>query len=653
MDWNLILRNNYDWEEDTYNRIKEHLIPIKDNRFLQYQQSKGTKIVCLYGKSQVGKTTLILNMIGLKEECKNEVANVLRGGVSKGNSSTSTAIIYSQNRADDEDCANKYGILSGTFENQNNNEIEFLSPEDMIRRLKVIRDGVEQNQLSTTNVLYIYIPQHYFIENINESISIIDLPGIESRNKEEYDHVNCLMTHYLPISSLCLIVCPAENIQSLETLELPHQIDWKNLPHKFSIAITKSYSEGSVKKYFKESREQRSEDFRTFISKLYRKELDNILGTNNEISVYPIDIGESYECLRNEVTLEEDKLEIQQTRDWYLSSLKAFIIEHKSEQLLSAIKELRNIVEKVDTKQIKELLERKEELEKEKEKKAQKLKTVDNDQKEVEENFKELKQTYDTCEKMLKDINQCILDQSQKIVKQIKELLKKYTENDLFYDKEKELLKDISNIIFEKLTVITEIKQKMAQTDECPFKLSCLNSDLQQQVLDCFCDRYEKKLYTPRRRLFGIIGDRYERINIADAERYVGDLESIINDKTKYYTSKVEEKINDIKKEEEKYKFKAKYWEKKSCDYRNKLKGLRQEIDKVNQQLQDAEKQKQDDKATLDSYLKYAKESYENRSRLIVQEINSDSSPERKIMDIISLGVLTKKIDNLISSSNG
>lgn len=97
-----ILQDKDNWKRDTFQILKKNLLSVKNNRFIQYGGTQETHLVCIYGKSQVGKTTLILNMIGLKdEECKQKVSQVLRGGVEKGNSSTSTAIIYTQSETND------------------------------------------------------------------------------------------------------------------------------------------------------------------------------------------------------------------------------------------------------------------------------------------------------------------------------------------------------------------------------------------------------------------------------------------------------------------------------------------------------------------------------------------------------------------------
>ena len=58
---------------------------------------KGQIYVGVYGPTQVGKTTFILNLIGINENRLDELSNALRGKREKGKSSTVTATLYEKN----------------------------------------------------------------------------------------------------------------------------------------------------------------------------------------------------------------------------------------------------------------------------------------------------------------------------------------------------------------------------------------------------------------------------------------------------------------------------------------------------------------------------------------------------------------------------
>ena len=78
------------WQNNTIEEIKKKVIykpkSLKNSRV-------GEKLVAIYGPPQIGKTTLILCLIGIAPEFQKKVYNDIRAGVPRGNSSTSTAII--------------------------------------------------------------------------------------------------------------------------------------------------------------------------------------------------------------------------------------------------------------------------------------------------------------------------------------------------------------------------------------------------------------------------------------------------------------------------------------------------------------------------------------------------------------------------------
>lgn len=92
------------WQNNTIEEIKKKVIykpkSLKNSRV-------GEKLVAIYGPPQIGKTTLILCLIGIAPEFQKKVYNDIRAGVPRGNSSTSTAIIYHQIDAD------LYGVKYG------------------------------------------------------------------------------------------------------------------------------------------------------------------------------------------------------------------------------------------------------------------------------------------------------------------------------------------------------------------------------------------------------------------------------------------------------------------------------------------------------------------------------------------------------------
>ncbi len=340
MEWNQLFHKKEDWQRKTFEMVKNDLISARDNRFIRYDNTEENHLVMIYGKSQVGKTTLILNMIGLNPSCFPEVYETLRAGVPRGNSSTSTAIIYAKSIND------QYGCALASINALSSKDTHYFDKNDMISHLKKIRQQVESNRVDPDNILFIYIPKKYFIQDSTaDSISIMDMPGIESRNHKEDIHVQNLMTKYLPISSVCIIACRSNDIQSLETLVLPNRLDWRRMEHRFILVITHAYNDGTTKQYFKIDSSKRKIKFYDYVIDAYTQEIRKILGTTNQTEVYPVDVGDTLKRLcSEEIKGEDDRKEIMATKDQVLSNLRKSIVSHKGERLKSALMDLDVII---------------------------------------------------------------------------------------------------------------------------------------------------------------------------------------------------------------------------------------------------------------------------------------------------------------------
>lgn len=634
------------WKKDAFNRIKSELLSVKDNRFVQYGQTS-THLVCVYGKSQVGKTTLILNMIGLKDdEYKQSVSDVLRGGVARGNSSTSTAIIYSQSDTE------QYGINIKTIEGTDIRPIKYYSPEEMKGQLQNIREEVESNSYHKNGILHIYIPQDYFSQNVsNDKIVILDLPGIESRNSKEKAHVESLMTRYIPLSSVCVITCRADTIQSLENEELPNNIDWKRIYHKFIVAITRSYSCGTIKSFFSKPREQRSEGFCEFVLKRYKEELVKILGANNNTEFFPLDIGESFDrLLTNEISNEEDREEIRQTRDAILRSLHDSIIKHRGESFFSAISDLKVIVNDIDVNIISQLEEKIQECNERLAQDQEKLKAcedkIDGDKEtnlEIENEKEKLSHLY---ENLGKEINIVISEFSQSLIEKVKnevksqKLFKIKKSGEYFCDSERRVLKTIADYLLDRLNKFVSKAQSMMEDNGLNIDFppsSCITMNIYTE----FCEEYEEKLYPKLNlwsRLFGSgckLTDTYN--SIAKIKTIIQrELRNSIICPCKKRISKEIQGLENSKKNVRKLEVKI-------GSLKKGIEETNESIRKNEEEMKVVEERKKRDQQTLEKYMTYAEECYISQRNEIINKINSNITPTEKMGYVFFLGVLDRE----------
>lgn len=641
------------WQEDAFNRIKSELLSVKDNRFVQYSNTAATHLVCVYGKAQVGKTTLILNMIGLKDDkCKKDVADVLRGGIARGNSSTSTAIIYSQSDSD------LYGIRIETLEGQNlNADVEYCTKDEMLNKLEDIRSKVEDNNFSNKEILHIFIPKNYFSSSESDNknkISILDLPGDESRNIKEKAHVKSLMTRYIPLSSVCIITCTANEIQSLENLELPNNIEWKNLPHKFFVVVTKSYSVGNIKDYFKQQ-DNTFKHFKDFLQNQYNYNLSRILGKRYKTKIFLLDLGDSFVRLCKELQNEKDCREVIETRNDYLDSLRDSILGSKSNNLLSCVKELKVIVNQMDKKEIQRLESIKEnkedelkKLSKYKEDFEKKSNEYESDSKNNESHINELKNLK---KELVSNVTSYSDDLIAKVKKEVEEKPLYKTKNGInyFYDKDKICLTTICNDLSNRLkTIVSRMRSLMEEKD-----VIINHSDLANKIYSQFVNEYESKLYPPSNLFNRLIGNK-RKIDLRSAYDYIQKIKKIIDSKMRSeFIENIDNKIGEYSKGLETTKGLLKSTSNRKKLEEVKIECIKEELKVNSEELAAVEYKKDKDIQTLNGFLNHAREAYFSQRNEIFNNINSkDTSSTAKFFNIVLLGIIDKDYKLILNASN-
>lgn len=349
------------WQEETFENIKRKLVLYRDDS--KFQNASDHPLVMLYSSEpQVGKTTLILTMIGLKEEFIPTVDAALRID-GKGNSSTATATIYHKSEND------YYGFSMTSIEAVDDaiEDIEYCEETEVHNKIREIREGVEHGQADEEKVRHIYIPAKYFQDEKEiKQISIIDMPGVGSRNLKEEAHVTKLMAKFVPIASVCILVYIAMQFDAIRSEKLPQQVNWKMRDDKFIIVTTKSYIAGNTKSYFKKEHPKREVGFYDYIKKstdqLFKD--GEILPVDSKMEIYPLDMGETFDRLCNkEITDPEDVTEVKKTRDRIIRELRESILSRKGNKLKAAVKELKENISQYAIEKNEKICEELEEIE--------------------------------------------------------------------------------------------------------------------------------------------------------------------------------------------------------------------------------------------------------------------------------------------------
>ncbi len=284
--WHNLYQSQTDWAFRAYDRLVSHLsLDIQDKLKLGIG-SKNESYVVIFGKTQVGKTTLLLDLLGIKLEYMSEVSNVLRGKRKMGTSATATAMEYC--------CSidNQWGLSWGQ------EDIEWFSSGAMVReKLAEIRFAMEQGKQLPPFSCVIHLPKKFFKNNSAFSVRILDLPGDNPANKSEQDHVNKMAKKYLPFADLVLLVGKSDDLSFLKSdaITLPGIEDWQLMPNKFRIVTTYSYSTQSIQEFLsKESNCNQEVIRKRLIEQIQR--FGSLADNAQHHSLYfPLEFGNSWE----------------------------------------------------------------------------------------------------------------------------------------------------------------------------------------------------------------------------------------------------------------------------------------------------------------------------------------------------------------------
>lgn len=249
-------------------------------------QNKEYVTLSVYGPTQSGKTTLILHLIGIADECMKQVGSVLRGGQTSGKSATARVQRYVKS---DDDAWHHSGRGMRCSPP--------LSDDEMRAVLGKIRDDMIKGDIHSIDCIDIFIPNKYFKQTIGDTnfpdLIINDLPGIQAGNKNEQLYADKIKEEYAQSSDLVLMVCSSNDMMALlqdasddKSIALR---GWQRNPGKYKIVITKVLSDDSTQIELKKNSNWKIEDFSNYILKQLQtdKEAERI----NLGIIFPVELG--------------------------------------------------------------------------------------------------------------------------------------------------------------------------------------------------------------------------------------------------------------------------------------------------------------------------------------------------------------------------
>jgi len=240
-------------------------------------------MIVLFGPTQVGKTTLLLELLGVAKECLPHVSEVLRGGRGVGRSATATPMIYSESLGD-------LWQLDGHEAG--------LDDEGLRQALAQIRDGVEAGA-AHTRPRTVHIPVRYFDTERGAAprVRILDLPGADPADGNEAEHVRRVAQEYAPLADLIMLITRADDLGFLKpwnlTAQLGRALDWTLAPERFCIVTSYAFTLGTLRDWLSEPGETRD------VPALRARTAEQIRrfdGMNVAVlpPLYPLDFGQSW-----------------------------------------------------------------------------------------------------------------------------------------------------------------------------------------------------------------------------------------------------------------------------------------------------------------------------------------------------------------------
>ena len=328
--WDSIYNSRLDWAFRAEDTFFKNIISV-DVKELFQQNSERNVITSLIGRSQVGKTSLILDLLEIDKERIFELYDALRCGSPVGKSATPTAILYTKSEND-------------YFAYKDNNILhERLTLAELAELLKDLRKKVEDKSYVSEEAVVIKIARIFFSNNLSENhITIIDLPGYGSSNLKERSHVDKIIKKYKSISSLILLIERADNMKSLS--KIFNQDEYKFNSELFRVVLTFSVTPAStIEQLLKEGVSRLN--FENIIKHDFKRTFPN-----EDINIYPLEFGYSWENMKDTLNKEQIKEKMNLVLKDIKQDLKLDIIE-SSKQYNSVIQKSKLPLKIIDFKE--------------------------------------------------------------------------------------------------------------------------------------------------------------------------------------------------------------------------------------------------------------------------------------------------------------
>ncbi|WP_404348144.1 50S ribosome-binding GTPase [Sutcliffiella horikoshii] len=283
--WDNVYQKRWDWAHKAEKEFKQSLQKLQVDEAI-HNDNLSEITIGVYGPTQVGKSTLILRLLGIRQDSIETVSGWLRGKRTLGHSATVTATEY---KLSQDEYFHFFSKETGWQRN--------LTGPQMEQTLFEVRSHVETKGQISTDQLVIEISNLYFDTEIPaHSLNLVDLPGVYSAEEAEQKQVRECIERWLPICEIILLVEDATVINNYVQLEDENVKYWMNETDRFRLVPTHAASLESVQKEL--SKCLTIETLKNYYTNELFFSLEGKLETHEISSIlYPIEIGKSLESL--------------------------------------------------------------------------------------------------------------------------------------------------------------------------------------------------------------------------------------------------------------------------------------------------------------------------------------------------------------------
>jgi len=279
------------WAFRAYDKFISSLSQEIQNR-LTRKEAKAEAFVVVFGKTQVGKTSLLLDLMGVQDESMGRVSQVLRGGRPEGRSSTVTTTEYRHSHNND------WGLRT-----DDTNDRWFSNDDEMKEALGEIRKAMEREELCLHSPCVIFIPLDCLCNDADQpKVRMLDLPGDQADRDVERKYVEKMAKDYVPLADLILLVGRGEDLGFLKpgALTLPGIEYWQSVPRRFRIITTYSFTAQTVQELVEQNKNGTIKYYRERLIKQIESYAPLSDDARREDHFFPLEFGRSWHDAKTE-----------------------------------------------------------------------------------------------------------------------------------------------------------------------------------------------------------------------------------------------------------------------------------------------------------------------------------------------------------------